>query len=74
MILYTTKTCPQCRFLKEQLREAGLRFDIVNDPEALEKAGIASVPVLETEDGRRMNMRQALAWIKEAVAHDGTRL
>ena len=64
-ILYTTATCPQCRFLKEKLEERGVSYALCNDPKILEEEGILHVPTLELPGGKRLDMAEALKWLQE---------
>ena len=64
--LYTTATCPQCRFLKEKLAEKGIPFTL---GDATKQEDITHVPVLELEDGKRLDLSGALRWLSEVKSN-----
>ena len=73
MKLYTKTICPKCLWVKSELTEAGLPFEIINidhDTAALEKlsaAGIMAVPVLEVEGALIVEMPHILAAIEASA-------
>lgn len=55
--LYTTQTCAYCKMLKQYLTVKGKEFEVIDltdKPELhqrlIEKTGVMTVPILETED------------------------
>lgn len=71
MILYTKTVCPKCLWVKSELAEAGVTFEVINidhDEAAYEKittAGIMAVPVLEADGKLLSHMPQILAAIEK---------
>ena len=63
MTVYSTPNCPQCNFLKGKMVEKKMDFTTVYDEEAMRSKGIASVPVLEMDDGRLLDFREALQFV-----------
>lgn len=64
MILYTTH-CPKCQVLKTKLQEKGFDHKEVTDIEEFTRLGIETVPVLELEDGRLLNFKEAIDYISD---------
>ena len=60
MTIYTTENCPQCKFLKQKLKENGISFDICTDPEIMDLKKIKNVPMLELDNGTLLNFQNAL--------------
>lgn len=61
--LYSTD-CPRCNILKDKLKDAGYRFQVVTDPELMIALGFKESPILSVE-GELMNFGKAIAWLKE---------
>lgn len=61
--LYSTD-CPRCNILKDKLKDAGYRFQVVADPELMIALGFKESPMLSVE-GELMNFSKAIAWLKE---------
>ena len=61
-LIYTTH-CPKCKILEKKLKDKGIPFKICDEPEELAKAGIRSVPVLESPDGTRMDYFSAVKFV-----------
>lgn len=63
VILYSTN-CPQCVVLKNILNDHSVHYEEINDVNLMRAKGMVSVPQLEV-DGKIMNMKDALKWLKE---------
>lgn len=63
IILYSTY-CPQCMILENLLHKAGISYIEENDANKMIDMGFVSVPMLQVGD-KIMNMKEAMAWIKE---------
>ena len=53
-MLFTTKTCPNCKIAKRVLEENNVKYKVIDAEEEVElttKFGISSVPTLVTKDG-----------------------
>ena len=61
--LYTTH-CPQCEVLCKKLALAGIQFEVCEDMDVVIQLCFKSAPILEA-DGKFMNFKQAIDWIKE---------
>ncbi len=70
MILYSTTTCPMCHMLAAKMDEKGIKYDKVTDTNILEEKGIMHVPILETDDGSRMNLAEAMYYINNLEGHE----
>lgn len=64
MTLYTTG-CPMCRMVAQQLDECGIGYAKETDEQKMLAMGLKTVPVLKTDDGRLLNAKEAIAYIKE---------
>lgn len=64
MIIYSTQTCTRCKFLKDKLKEKGLDFDVCMDTDVMAEKGIQTVPVIELDDGKRLNFAEALKYVE----------
>lgn len=56
ILVYTTKTCPYCKLVKEYLQERGIAFteiDVAENPasanEMVKKSGQMGVPVIDVD-------------------------
>ena len=59
MILYTTH-CPKCEVLEKKLNMNNIQFTIIDDKNVMINKNILSVPVLELEDGRLLEFKEAI--------------
>lgn len=59
--LYSTG-CPQCNVLKRKLDNAGIEYQINEDPAAIEAKGFLTAPLLEVGD-KIMQFKEAVDWI-----------
>lgn len=62
MVMYTTG-CPKCNILEKKLADKGISFVKCEDTVKMAEIGITNVPVLEKEDGTRMNYFEAVKHI-----------
>lgn len=63
MKLYSTPGCPMCQMLAQKMSEKNIQYEKVIDLDVLEKKNITHVPVLETDDGRMLNLPDALKYV-----------
>ncbi len=63
MKLYSTPGCPMCQMLAQKMNEKNIKFEKVMDLDVLEEKNITHVPVLETDDGRLLNLPEALKYV-----------
>ena len=78
LILFATRTCPNCRMARTFLDNAGIAYDEVyaDEDEAMsDKYGIRQAPTLVVESGGTMekivNVSNIRKYINEVVAHRG---
>ena len=78
IILFATRTCPNCRMARTFLDNAGIAYDEVyaDEDEAMsDKYGIRQAPTLVVESGGKMekiiNVSNIRKYINEVVAHRG---
>jgi glutaredoxin len=63
VILYE-RGCPKCKILKMKLDQSGIKYETINDIEAMKAKGFQEAPKLEV-DGIIMGFKEAVDWIKE---------
>lgn len=63
MTLYSTISCPMCKMLATKMDEKGIRYEKVVDEDVLASKNIMHVPILETDDGRMMDLAEAMFYI-----------
>lgn len=63
MILYTTG-CPMCKVVARWMEDGGIQYDTETDEQKMLAMGLKVVPVLQTDDGRMLNAKEAIAYIK----------
>lgn len=61
--LYSTG-CSKCIILTKKLDEAGITYDVFDDVDKMIEMGMTTVPMLEV-DGKIMNFKEAVDWIKK---------
>ena len=59
MTLYSTPVCPKCKMIKDILEKKGVLFDVCMDIQIMNSKGISEVPILEEDDGTKLNHREA---------------
>ena len=62
IILYSTKTCPRCKYLKQLLDNKNIKYKVCEDIDLMISKGITNIPVLEV-DGQLLNNKDAMVWI-----------
>lgn len=65
MKLYSTPTCPMCQMLAQKMNEKHMSYEKIMDIDVLESKNITHVPVLETDDGRMLDLAEALKFIAQ---------
>lgn len=65
MKLYSTPTCPMCQMLAQKMNEKNMPYEKIMDIDVLESKNITHVPVLETDDGRMLDLAEALKFITQ---------
>ncbi|MBR1938730.1 MAG: ribonucleoside triphosphate reductase [Spirochaetales bacterium] len=68
ILLFTTKTCPNCPIAKKNLANAGIEYTLVDaeeNPELAAKYGIMSVPTLVAGDTISTGVSQIIGWARE---------
>ena len=74
--LYTLPTCPKCNALKKKLAAANVKFEIIDNSQAvlafLNANNMSSeVPVLHIEGFEPMNFTQAWGWVSRQEEING---
>lgn len=74
VVLFTTKTCPNCVRVKKALSDHGIEYELVDAEEQAalsQKYGIKSVPTLVAGEKVITGVGPVLAWIKGSKANVG---
>lgn len=58
--------CASCRVLETVLDENHIEYETVSDKDAIEAAGIKTVPQLDV-DGNRMTLAKAIKWARSGA-------
>ena len=67
IILFKSKTCPQCKVAKTKLDAAGIEYREELDMAVMEQYGVKSIPTLYV-DGTKINkLSEINKWINEQV-------
>lgn len=62
IIIYSTDTCPQCKYLKDNLDKRGIQYKVCSDIDYMQSQGFSSIPVMELR--KRMNYSAALKYLE----------
>ena len=67
VLLFTTKTCPNCSMIKKVLRDKQIDYELIDAEENVElskKYNIVAVPTLVTQDGIYVNASSIIRYIQ----------
>ena len=62
MVLYSTN-CPKCKVLEMKLKKKNIDYSVFSDVEAMMEMGIKAAPILELDDGQRLDFNTAIKWV-----------
>lgn len=62
--LYTTH-CPQCNILEKKLKNAGLEYNVCEDPEEMIRLGYYAAPLLRVDDDPLYLFKEACLWVDD---------
>ena len=65
VVLYTVH-CPKCKILEKKLEQSEIKYDVCEDLDLMLAKGFQTAPVLDV-DGRIMEFKEAVQWIKEQI-------
>ncbi len=68
VLLFTTKTCPNCLMIKKVLRDKQIDYELIDAEENVElskKYNIVAVPTLVTQDGIYVNASSIIGYIQK---------
>ena len=68
VLLFTTKTCPNCSMIKKVLRDKQIDYELIDAEENVElskKYNIVAVPTLVTQDGIYVNASSIIGYIQK---------
>ena len=60
--LYSTN-CPKCKVLETKLKQKNIDYEVCTDIDVMKSLKIMSAPILETEDGNRLDFTNAVKWV-----------
>lgn len=60
--LYSTN-CPKCKVLETKLKQKNIDYEVCTDIEKMKSLKIMSAPILEMDDGNRLNFTDAVKWV-----------
>ena len=60
--LYSTN-CPKCKVLETKLKQKNIDYEVCTDIEKMKSLKIMSAPILEMDDGNRLNFADAVKWV-----------
>ena len=59
--LYTTH-CPRCQVLATKMDNAGIKYEVCDDVDVMNKKGFMSVPLLEIDE-KVLQFKEAIDWV-----------
>lgn len=60
--LYSTN-CPKCKVLETKLNNKNISYEVCTDIDKMRSLKIMSAPILEMEDGSRLDFTDAVKWV-----------
>ena len=58
-----------CEMLKEKLDAQDAQYEICRDIDVMEKIGIRHVPILQTDEGKLLNLSDAIRFVEALTRH-----
>ena len=77
IILFTTKTCPNCKIAAKLLEDAGIEFDklyVEENKEMATELGLKQVPALIVANGDRVQKYMNVVGVREFIAQRGAKV
>ncbi len=77
IILFTTKTCPNCKIAAKLLEDAGVEFDklyVEDNKEMATELGLKQVPALIVANGDRVQKYMNVVGVREFIAQRGNKV
>ena len=77
VILFTTKTCPNCKIAAKLLEDAGIDFDklyVEENKEMATELGLKQVPALIVANGDRVQKYMNVVGVREFIAQRGAKV
>ncbi len=77
IILFTTKTCPNCKIAAKLLEDAGIEFDklyVEENKEMATELGLKQVPALIVANGDRVQKYLNVVGVREFIAQRGAKV
>ncbi len=77
IILFTTKTCPNCKIAAKLLEDAGVEFDklyVEENKEMATELGLKQVPALVVVNGDRVQKYMNVVGVREFIAQRGAKV
>lgn len=57
--------CPRCNVLEKKLANKKIEVEVIDDKERMVAEGLDLMPLLELDDGTRLNFADAVKWIDQ---------
>ena len=67
--LYKGLTCPKCKVVAMKLDKKGIKYDTVTDVDFMLAHGITSIPTLEVDGQRFVDVKACNDWINSVEAN-----
>lgn len=61
--LYKGLTCPKCKIVAMKLDAVGIKYEIVTDPDYMLSIGVTTIPTLEVDGKRYVDVKECRDWI-----------
>ncbi len=77
IVLFTTKTCPNCKIAAKLLEDAGVEFDklyVEDNKEMATELGLKQVPALIVANGDRLQKYMNVVGVREFIAQRGAKV
>lgn len=66
--LYGAKGCPMCAALASMMKRKNIEFEKIEDVDHIISLGLNSIPMIELENGERLDYPGALKYLKSLGA------
>lgn len=67
MILYSKEDCPLCSVVKIKLNTAGIKYEVCQNLEKIKEQNIDMLPVLQLDDGMKLNFQEIIEYLQKGV-------
>lgn len=57
--------CPRCNILAKKLANKKIDVEVIDDKAKIQAEGLDLMPILELDDGTRLNFGEAVKWLDQ---------